>query len=169
MPGSQGYRYVYFTCLAATSPVIQCLSCALYWLKMTQTIIFWEHQLQQAVAISEPGDSRCGPCSLSPLPLYPVVSHTSPHWLSPTNLQSELDPLLEPSQTWFMSLITLSLGKGASRQSQGPTTMHPCLGSLHTPSFALSIISFLKLGASACHTICIRSASPVENPAPFSD
>lgn len=79
---------------------------------------------------------------LSPLPHHPVASHASPHWLSPADLQSELDPQLEPSQAWFLSLTTLSLGKSASRQSQGAKTVHPCLGSLH---FALPIASLLQL------------------------
>lgn len=104
--------------------------------------------------------------ALSPLPLHPAVSHPSPHWLSPTNLQSELDSQLEPSQAWFLSFIALSLGKGASRQSQDPTTVNPCLGSLHTSGFAVSTTSFLKL-APACHMICISQASPIENSAYF--
>lgn len=94
-------------------------------------------------------------CALSPLPLHPVVSPTSPRWL--TNPQSELQPQLESSQACFLSLITLSPGKGASRQSQGPTTVHPCLGSLHTPSFALSITSFLKLAPQLKHLPVTRS------------
>lgn len=87
----------------------------------------------------------------------PIVPHTCPHWICPTNLQPVLDPQLEHSQAWCLSHITRSLGKGASRQSQGSMTTHPCLGFLPTPKLCPVHPQLLEacpaVEAPACHTV----------------
>lgn len=109
--------------------------------------------------------------ALCPLPHHPAVSHTSPNWLSPTNLQSELDPQSEPSPAWFLSLITLSLDKGCQQTELRSYDSAPLPGLTSQLKVCPVHHQFSEacpaVGAPACYTICISPASPIENSAHF--